>query len=71
MVCAHGIRAKLLLGLPLAAGLRGVLLGLVRRQPRWVPYFACFVVFNYVGLFSELAKRSAREPPRRLAEETP
>jgi glycosyltransferase involved in cell wall biosynthesis len=71
MVSAHGIRAKLLLGLPLAAGLRGVLLGLVGRQPRWVPYFACFVVFNYVGLFSELAKRSAREPPRRLAEETP
>jgi hypothetical protein len=48
-----------------------VLLGLVGRQPRWGPYFACFVVFNYVGLFSELAKRSAREPPRRLAEETP
>jgi glycosyltransferase involved in cell wall biosynthesis len=71
MVSAHGIRAKLLLGLPLAAGLRGVLLSLARRQPRWVPYFACFVVFNYVGLFSELAKRSAQAPRRQLAEGPP
>ncbi len=67
MVSAHGIRAKLLLGLPLAAGLRGVLLSLLSRQPRWIPYFACFVVFNYVGLFSELAERSARGPGRPLA----
>jgi glycosyltransferase involved in cell wall biosynthesis len=55
MVGAHGVRAKLLLGLPLAAGVRGVLLSLARRQPRWIPYYACFVAFNYVGLVRELA----------------
>jgi glycosyltransferase involved in cell wall biosynthesis len=55
MVTAHGARAKLLLGLPLAAGVRGALLSLLRREPRWIPYYACFVVFNYTGLVRELA----------------
>jgi glycosyltransferase involved in cell wall biosynthesis len=58
MIGAHGARAKLLLGLPLAAGVRGSLLSLARRQPRWLPYYACFVVFNYVGLAREVAARS-------------
>jgi glycosyltransferase involved in cell wall biosynthesis len=60
MIGAHGARAKLLLGLPLAAGVRGALLSLARRQPRWLPYYACFVVFNYVGLAREVAVRSRR-----------
>jgi glycosyltransferase involved in cell wall biosynthesis len=54
MLRAHGARAKLLAGLPLAAGVRGGLLSLLRGQPRWLPYYACFVVFNYVGLIREL-----------------
>jgi GT2 family glycosyltransferase len=61
MIGAHGARAKLLLGLPLAAGVRGSLLSLVRRQPRWLPYYACFVVFNYLGLARELAARGRRD----------
>ena len=28
----------------------GSLLALVRRQPRWVPYFLCYGVGNYVGM---------------------
>ena len=54
MIQAHGPRAKLLLGLPLAAGARGTLLSLARLQPRWLPYYACFVLFNYVGLAREV-----------------
>jgi glycosyltransferase involved in cell wall biosynthesis len=54
MVGAHGIRAKLLLALPLAAGMRGAVLSLLRGQPRWLPYYACFVVFNYSGLVREV-----------------
>jgi glycosyltransferase involved in cell wall biosynthesis len=61
MVGAHGLRAKLLLGLPLAAGARGVLLSLARLQPRWIPYYACFVAFNYVGLVRELAGHGRSE----------
>jgi len=55
MIRAHGLRAKLLLALPLAAGLRGAALSLARRQPGWLPYYACFVLFNYVGLLREVA----------------
>jgi len=55
MISAHGLKAKLLLGLPLAAGLRGTLLSLARLQPQWIPYFLCFTAFNYVGLVRELA----------------
>jgi glycosyltransferase involved in cell wall biosynthesis len=61
MVSAHGIRAKLLLGLPLAAGIRGVALSLLRRQPGWIPYYACFVAYNYRGLVEEVAR--SRRPP--------
>lgn len=60
MVSAHGIRAKLLFALPLAAAVRGVALSLVRLQPRWIPYYVCFAIYNYAGLFAELAERRAR-----------
>lgn len=60
MVSAHGLRAKLLFGLPLAAAVRGIALSIVRLQPRWIPYYACFAVWNYIGLFSELVERRAR-----------
>jgi glycosyltransferase involved in cell wall biosynthesis len=62
MIRAHGLRALLLLGLPLAAGARGTLLSLGRLQPRWLPYYACFVVFNYVGLARELAGEGRPRP---------
>jgi glycosyltransferase involved in cell wall biosynthesis len=61
MVTAHGLRAKLLLGLPLAAGVRGVALSLLRREPGWIPYYACFVAYNYRGLVEEVAR--SRRPP--------
>jgi glycosyltransferase involved in cell wall biosynthesis len=59
MVSAHGARAKLLFGLPLAAAVRGIALSIVRLEPRWIPYYACYAIWNYVGLFSELAERRA------------
>ena len=61
MIQAHGPRAKLLLGLPLAAGARGTLLSLARLQPRWLPYYACFVLFNYIGLASEFVGEGRRQ----------
>lgn len=50
MVRKHGLRGLPLLGLPLAAAVRGMLLALVRRQPRWALYFLCYGVGNYVGM---------------------
>lgn len=65
MLRKHGARAALLLGLPAAAAVRGALLSVVRGQPRWIPYYLCFAVFNYVGMaqaFAERWTKSSRTP---------
>ncbi len=54
MVSKHPRSGARLLGLPLAGGAWGVGVSLVRGQPQWIPYFLCFVVFNYVAIFREL-----------------
>lgn len=54
MVAAHGWRALPLVGLPLAACVRGTLLSIARREPRWVPYYLCYLAYNYTGLWAEL-----------------
>ena len=50
MVAKHRLRGLPLLVLPLAGAVRGILLALAKRQPRWVPYFLCYGVGNYVGM---------------------
>ena len=57
MLAGHGSRSRLLLALPFGAGLRGALLSLLRGQPRWIPYFVLFTLFNYVGIGAELVRR--------------
>lgn len=54
MIRKHGWRAALLLGLPVAAGVRGAVLSVVRGKPRWIPYYLCYTVFNYVGMLGEV-----------------
>jgi glycosyltransferase involved in cell wall biosynthesis len=68
MVRKHGLRGAWLLFLPLLACLRGVALSLTRwRQPRWIPYFALYCVFNYVGMFGVVTRRLAAWTSRRPA----
>lgn len=55
MIRKHGFRGIPLLGLPLAAGLRGLVLSAFRLEPRWIPYYVCFTVFNYAGMVRRLA----------------
>jgi glycosyltransferase involved in cell wall biosynthesis len=55
MIRKHGLRGLPLLGLPLAAGLRGLALSALRREPRWIPYYVCFTLFNYAGMARRLA----------------
>ena len=62
MVAAHGLRGKLLSGLPLAACARGIALSMRRRQPAWIPYYLCYLVFNYVGMSRELLPRLIPRP---------
>jgi glycosyltransferase involved in cell wall biosynthesis len=63
----HGWRTAWLLVLPLAAAVRGIGLTLVRREPVWVPYYLCFLVFNYVGLVQAATRRRRNQGERTRA----
>ncbi len=67
MISNHGMRAKVLLGLPAAAAVRGILLSLVRLEPRWIPYYVVYAVYNYLAIGSELAGQARRSRRTRLA----
>jgi glycosyltransferase involved in cell wall biosynthesis len=56
MVQKYGLRAGLLLALPLAGAVRGIGLSLVRGQPNWIPYYLSYVVFNYTSMLKELGE---------------
>lgn len=58
----HGWRTAWLLVLPMAAAARGIALSTVRRDPIWIPYYLCYLVFNYIGL---IQGASRRRPTRR------
>ncbi|HEX8157522.1 MAG TPA: glycosyltransferase, partial [Solirubrobacteraceae bacterium] len=60
MFGVHGPRSLMLLALPLAAAVRGGGLSIARLQPRWLPYYACYCVYNYVGMFGEIWDRMQR-----------
>lgn len=57
MVASRGRRAGRLLALPAAAAMRGIAVSLARFQPRWIPYFLCYVAYNYAGLATALWQR--------------
>ena len=67
MISNHGMRAKVLLGLPAAAAVRGILLSLVRLEPRWIPYYVVYALYNYLAIGSELAGQARRSRRTRLA----
>jgi glycosyltransferase involved in cell wall biosynthesis len=54
MIRKHGLRGGSHALIPFAGAVRGILLSLLRRQPRWIPYYVCFAVFNYFGMLREL-----------------
>lgn len=56
MIRKHGLHGLPLAVLPLAAAARGATLSVVRREPRWLRYFAAFAWFNYVGMRKGLAR---------------
>jgi glycosyltransferase involved in cell wall biosynthesis len=59
MLRTHGWRSGWLFGLPALAGSRGTVLSLLRRQPRWIPYYLAFTLYNYVGLLGGLRERGS------------
>jgi glycosyltransferase involved in cell wall biosynthesis len=60
MIGKHGWRSAWLVGLPFAAGVRGLALSIARAKPRWIPYYVCYIVFNYVGLLGVFGPRARR-----------
>ena len=60
MIRKHGGSGARLLFLPAAAGARGILLSLVRLEPRWLPYYLAFTLFNYGAMLGELLARRGR-----------
>jgi glycosyltransferase involved in cell wall biosynthesis len=63
MVRKHGWRGARLLLLPAAAGARGIVLSLLRGQPRWIPYYYTFAFFNTTAMLGELLRRRTDRPP--------
>lgn len=57
MVRKHGWRGARLLALPAAAGARGIVLSILRGQPRWIPYYYAFAFFNTTAMIGELLRR--------------
>ncbi len=65
MVANHGVRATILLGLPAAAAVRGMVLSLARLSPQWIPYYLVFAVYNYLAMARELIGHLSRARRRR------
>lgn len=54
MIRKYGWRGAWLAVIPVAAAAHGIAVSLLRREPRWIPYYACFAAFNYAGIIAEL-----------------
>lgn len=44
------LRGMALIGMPALAAARGIVVSLRRREPRFVPYYLCYAVYNYLGM---------------------
>lgn len=62
MVSTYGWRARWFIALPVAAGLRGIALSLLHLQLMWLPYYVCYLVYNYIGIVHQLTERQTRTP---------
>jgi hypothetical protein len=54
MMLTHRLHALRLVLLPLGGFVWGAGRSLVRLQPRWIPYFVSYMVFNYIAMVGEL-----------------
>jgi GT2 family glycosyltransferase len=54
LIHKRGLPAAWLIGLPLAACLRGVAVSLAKGEPKWIPYYLSYMVGNYAGMLPEL-----------------
>lgn len=57
MISKYRWRAAVLFMLPLAGSMRGIFLSLIRLKPQWIPYFLCYLVYNYWAMPGGLRER--------------
>ena len=57
MVSKYRWSAARLLLLPLAGSLRGIALSLVQLQPKWIPYFVGYMIYNYAAMPGGMRER--------------
>lgn len=57
LIGKRGWRSAYLVGLPFVASMRGIVLSLARLEPRWIPYYMCYGLFNYAGMLVEFVPR--------------
>lgn len=57
MVIKYGLPALPMVGIPAAGVVRGIVSSLVRLQPRWIPYFLNYFLYNYVAIIAGLSER--------------
>jgi glycosyltransferase involved in cell wall biosynthesis len=50
MVQKNGWRAGHLVLMPFAGAVRGIALSLGRREPKWIAYYVCYCIYNYLGM---------------------
>jgi glycosyltransferase involved in cell wall biosynthesis len=50
MYAKYGFPAAKLLAIPLAGCIRGILLSLFRLAPNWIPYYLCYLFYNYKAM---------------------
>ncbi len=60
MISKYGWRAGLLLAIPTAGAVRGVLLSLLHFEPKWIPYYLAYFVFNYASMPGGLRERLSK-----------
>jgi glycosyltransferase involved in cell wall biosynthesis len=60
MVLKYRTRALPLLGIPAAGMLRGIWVSMVRKQPKWVPYYLLYSAGNYVAMVRTLFTEAGR-----------
>lgn len=71
MVAKYGWRAMALLGIPAAGSLRGILVSLGHREPKWIPYYLAYFIHNYAAMPGVLKERSVFVKERYGAQRKP
>jgi O-antigen/teichoic acid export membrane protein/glycosyltransferase involved in cell wall biosynthesis len=64
MIAKYGWSGVRLFFLPLAAALRGGALSVLRLQPIWLLYYACYFLYNYVGMLGQIRRAAATRVSR-------